>query len=71
MTLLERSGQFQNLWRYNLVNKQLQYTYLPKSQKVKAKSGNEIWSVNIITGETLFLKNHTQIVVEKLFPGLF
>ena len=32
---LERSGYFQNLWRHNLVNKQLQYTYLPISQEVK------------------------------------
>ena len=26
---LEIQGQFQNLWRHNLVNKQLQYTYCP------------------------------------------
>ena len=25
--LIRRSGQFQNFWRHNLVNKQLQYTY--------------------------------------------
>ena len=32
---LEWSGQFQNLWRYNLVNKQLRYTYWPISHEVK------------------------------------
>ena len=33
---------------------------------------NEIWSVNrVITWETFFLKNHTQNVVEKLFPCPF
>ena len=35
-TWLERSCYFWNLWRYNLVNKQLQYTYCPISQEVKA-----------------------------------
>ena len=34
---LERLGWFQNPWRYNLVNKQLQYTYCPISQEVKEK----------------------------------
>ena len=33
---LEREGEFQNPWRHNLVNKQLQYTYCPISQEVKA-----------------------------------
>ena len=33
---LEREGQFQNLWRHNLVKKQLQYTYCPISHEVKA-----------------------------------
>ena len=33
---LEKKGKFQNLWRHNLVKKQLQYTYCPISHKVKA-----------------------------------
>ena len=33
---LEREGWFQNSWRHNLVNKQLQYTYCPISHEVKA-----------------------------------
>ena len=32
----EKSGQLQNSWRHNLVYVQLQYTYCPLSQKVKA-----------------------------------
>ena len=33
---------------------------------------NEIWSINIIQHEKhIFLKNHTQIMTEKLFPDLF
>ena len=35
-TWLEIYGWFQNLERRNLVNKQLQYTYCPISQEVKA-----------------------------------
>ena len=35
VALLERSGWFQNLWRHNLVNKQLQDTYCPISHEVK------------------------------------
>ena len=34
------------------------------------QSENEIWSINMIL-ETFFLKNHTQNVVEKLFPNPF
>ena len=34
-TLLETSGQFQNLCHHNMVNKQLQCAYLPISQGVK------------------------------------
>ena len=33
---LEGSCLFWNLWRHNLVNKQLQYTYCPISQDVKS-----------------------------------
>ena len=32
---LEREDQFQNSWRRNLVNKQLQYRYCPISHEVK------------------------------------
>ena len=32
---LERSGYFRNLWRHKLINKQLQYTCYPISQKIK------------------------------------
>ena len=35
VALLERSGWFQNLWRHNLINKQLQDTYCPISHEVK------------------------------------
>ena len=37
MAWLERLGLSQNLWRHNLGNKQLQYTYCPTSQEVKAR----------------------------------
>ena len=33
---LERWSQFQNLWRHNLVNKELQYTYCPIFHQAKA-----------------------------------
>ena len=33
---LERSCEFQNPWRHNLANKQLQYTFCPIPQEVKA-----------------------------------
>ena len=52
-----------------MVSKHLQYT----SQDVKAvQSGNKVWSVNRVYYEKyFFLKNHTQSVVEKLFPDPF
>ena len=34
-SLLERQGWLQNLWRHNLVNKQLQYTYWSISHELK------------------------------------
>ena len=53
-TWLKRSGQFWNLWRHNLVKKELQYTYYPISQEVKAT-------------RQFVLKKHTQNMWEKLF----
>ena len=52
-----------------MVNKQLQYTYCPISQDVKAiaKFG-ELIQYDM---RNIFLENHTQNVVEKLSPGLF
>ena len=50
-TWLERSDYFQNLWRQNLVNKQLQY--YPISQVVKA-TRNEIRSIDRIQQEKHF-----------------
>ena len=32
---LERQGQFQNPWRHNLANKQLQYTYCNQAMKFR------------------------------------
>ena len=66
MAWLERPGQFQNLWHQNLVNKQLQYTYLPISDP--AMKFGQLIEYN---WEKIFLKNHTQNVIEKLFPGPF
>ena len=47
----------------NLGNKQLQYTHYPIS--------HEVWSIRQLNSETFFLKNHTQIVLKKLFPDPF
>ena len=38
---------------------------------IHINEGNEIWSVKNITLETFFLKNHSQNMVEKLFPDPF
>ena len=57
---------------YNLFSKQLQYTNLPISQEVKAKKKAMKFGQLIEHNMTnIFLKNHTQNVVEKLFPGPF
>ena len=49
-------------------SQKLQYTYLPISQEVKTMKFGQLIEYN---REILFLKNHTQNVVEKLFPGPF
>ena len=48
-----------------------QYTYSPKSQKVKKIRQSNLVSQQDVTSETYFLKNHTQNVVEELFPDPF
>ena len=47
-----------------MVNEQLQDTYRPISQDVKTIRSSEIRSLNKISREKFFLKNHTQNVVE-------
>ena len=49
----------------------MQYTYCPISREVNAiRQWNLVIQLNI-TWETFLLKNHTQNVVEKLFPDPF
>ena len=46
----ERQGYFQNSWRHNQVNKQLQYTYCSISHEGK-QLDYETWSINRIYQE--------------------
>ena len=49
----------------------MQYRYCSISQQVWATSQGNLVSEQNITWETFFLKDHTQSVVEKLFPDPF
>ena len=53
------------MWRHNLINKQLLYTYCPTSHRVKA---TWLWKV---TEEIFFFKNHAENEVGRLVPDLF
>ena len=64
--MLERL--FLNLWRHKLDSKQLNI-HIDQYLKKERQLGNEIWSVN--KKKLFFLKNHTQNMVEKLFPDPF
>ena len=48
-------------------------THIPQYVKELRQSDNEIWSVTVTeyNMKNIFLKNHTQNVVEKLFPNYF
>ena len=54
---LEILGQFQNLWRQKLINRQLQYTYYPISHEVKATKQLNLVSYLNITRETFLFKS--------------
>ena len=58
-----------SLWCHNPGHKQLEYTYCPVSQEVKAIRQHKMRH-NIIR-QTFFLKNQTQNVLENLFPDPF
>ena len=51
--------------KFMAVNKELKYVYWPNLKK-QGQSGNEIIEYN---WQTFLLKNHTENVAEKLFPG--
>ena len=51
--------------------KQLQYTYCPISQEVKAIRQWNLVSWYNITSETFFWKSHMQNLMEELFPDPF
>ena len=55
-------------WYFGLVGNTIAIRIMPNISRSK---GNEIWSVNSLTWETFFLKNHTQNMLEKLVPDPF
>ena len=66
---LETSSYFQNLWLYNLVNKQLQWTHCPiKSKGNQTKKFGQSIEYN---KRIIFLQNHAGNKVERLVPGPF
>ena len=59
------------LWRHNLVNKQLQYTYCPISHEVKTTSQWNLFSKRNIIWEIFFFKNHAGNEAGRLVPDFF
>ena len=65
---LGTSSYFQNLWFYNLVNKQLQWTHCPiKSKGNQTKKFSQSIEYN---KRIIFLQNHAGNKAERLVPGV-